>query len=197
MASIDVPVAETRMHPDRARRRDRSASPDRGDDNRPVDKPVTVGGKLFASKDDLIGYYRTILHAVRAVDCSKTRVRCLRHADVDRGVSQHEKGAVLGGEEEKMLSSLLDLHARAAAKRGVGIEHFMIVTHPEHVDTKCFGVKRTDGSTEDFSYLKIAAMLFPKWVLFDHIIHSFDCSIQHNHSESSDLLNTALARRRA
>lgn len=55
--------------------------------------------------------------------------------------------------ETSLLKELLRYHAKADEKVKE-LDHFEVNFHPEHKETKCFLVVKTDGSKEDFSYVK-------------------------------------------
>lgn len=57
--------------------------------------------------------------------------------------------------DQRLLGELLALHPRAAEKVGPGVEHFYVAGAA--YGSRCFYVKRTDGTRTDFSYLKCLA----------------------------------------
>jgi len=55
----------------------------------------------------------------------------------------------------------LEYHPKAALKKGCGVSKIKIGSVPEHEDTLCFFIERTDGTEEDFSYLKSISNIAP------------------------------------
>lgn len=52
-----------------------------------------------------------------------------------------------------MLVELLNYHEKKAQKLN-DIKHFTVGQHPDHLETRCFMVVKTDDTTEDFSCVK-------------------------------------------
>jgi hypothetical protein len=100
------------------------------------DPAVTLGSKTFGNRDDLVTFFRDILH----------------HNPYDYELNE---------EETKMAMDLLRRHPRGHLKVGDGVDCFMVGHHPEYPETKCFVIKQKGGRYEDFSYLKAAAAIFP------------------------------------
>lgn len=88
-------------------------------------QPVTIDGIFFEKKRDALFYFKEMLNRYSIEECV---------SDVDA----------------KFLLEALKNHPEANEKAGVGIDGF-IVRRADY-GTKCFHVKRTDGSTERFSY---------------------------------------------
>lgn len=67
-----------------------------------------------------------------------------------KGVKQGEK---IPQPEEQFLKDLMKYHEKGEDKLK-DFDHFTVDLHPKYSDTKCFFVVKTDGSKEDFSYVK-------------------------------------------
>lgn len=96
-------------------------------------KEVTLGGKKFTSRSEVISHARPML----------------------------EKGGELSEEDATFVKDLLSHHANAATKVGPGIKSIKAGCNPKWPDTKCFVLSRTDGTEDDFSYIKCVNLLFP------------------------------------
>jgi hypothetical protein len=95
-------------------------------------KSVTLGGKPFSSRAEVIGFARPLL----------------------------DSKAELEPEGASFVTDLLSHHAKAAEKIGVGIKSIKPGCNPKWPETKCFMLVRTDGTEEDFSYIKCGT--FPR-----------------------------------
>eukprot|EP00962_Isochrysis_galbana_P053639 scaffold25069_cov87-Isochrysis_galbana.AAC.3 len=96
-------------------------------------KSVTLGGKTFSSRAEVIGTARPLLDSEAALDADGVR----------------------------FVTDLLAHHAKAAEKIGVGIQSIKPGCNPKWPDTKCFMLVRTDGTEEDFSYIKCGTAARP------------------------------------
>ena len=67
----------------------------------------------------------------------------------------------LPAEGEAFIKDLLGYHERSAEKMGCGLASVKVGKNPEHPDTSCFVLVRTDESEADFSYLKCLDQIFP------------------------------------
>ncbi|GKV23049.1 hypothetical protein SLEP1_g32834 [Rubroshorea leprosula] len=56
--------------------------------------------------------------------------------------------------DRNTLMMALNFHPRKDEKIGSGAKEIKVINHPEHKDTRCFSLVRTDGTVEDFSYRK-------------------------------------------
>lgn len=90
-------------------------------------KPLTIGGKQFASQKDAVFFLQELLH--KEPVCATVREPF--HA---------------------FLCDLVARHPRAAEKIGKGIERFTI--EPALFGTLCFYLHRVDGTRTDFSFMK-------------------------------------------
>ena len=103
-----------------------------------VKKSVKLGGMEFKSRDEVVSYARQLI------------------AEGDAATD----GAI-PTEGQEFVKALLDLHDKAAEKRGDGVERIKVGRNPDFPDTSCFVVARVDGSEVDFSYLKCLEKIFP------------------------------------
>jgi hypothetical protein len=87
-------------------------------------KPLDIGDLSFARKGDAAEHFRQILH-------------------------RHDLGVPLSEPDATYVYWLLERHPEAAAKIGVGVKEFS--TRKAMYNTRCFEVRRTDGTTTDFS----------------------------------------------
>ncbi|RLN41659.1 hypothetical protein C2845_PM01G05550 [Panicum miliaceum] len=99
-------------------------------------KPVKLGPKEFASGVDMFDYFFALLHSwAPQLDFNKY--------------------------EQMVLEDLLKKgHAEPAKKIGAGIEAFEIRNHPVW-QSRCFFVRRVDGSADDFSFRKCVDNILP------------------------------------
>ncbi|KAG2542901.1 protein EMBRYO DEFECTIVE 514-like [Panicum virgatum] len=99
-------------------------------------KPVKLGPKEFASAVEMFDYFFTLLHSwAPQLDFNKY--------------------------EQMVLEDLLKKgHAEPAKKIGAGIEAFEIRNHPVW-QSRCFFVRRVDGSADDFSFRKCVDNILP------------------------------------
>ncbi|KAH7514026.1 hypothetical protein FEM48_Zijuj11G0044900 [Ziziphus jujuba var. spinosa] len=56
--------------------------------------------------------------------------------------------------DKSTLMMTLYFHPRRDVKVGAGIQDIKVVNHPDHENSRCFMLLRTDGTSEDFSYHK-------------------------------------------
>jgi hypothetical protein len=96
----------------------------------------TILDKTFSDREEIQAYYQTIF-------------------------LKYTKGENIGPDDRKYVEALLQYHSNKDAKIGSGIEHIKIGSAPGHDDTLCFIIVRTDGTEEDFSYLKCINNLDP------------------------------------
>lgn len=89
-------------------------------------KPVTLSTKTFGSRSEALAFFKAML-------------------------ARYKPGDQVSSEDSAHLDSLLSRHTENTSKRGVGIDHFEVMT--ADYGTRCFGIVRTDGSREDFSYV--------------------------------------------
>ncbi|WP_416208686.1 DUF3223 domain-containing protein [Acidovorax sp.] len=73
-------------------------------------------------------------------------------------LGRYRKGqAVPIGKDHDDLLALLEIYDVSGSKRGCGVASFFLDEDREHEgNTNCFYVRRTDGSSEDFSVHKAA-----------------------------------------
>ncbi len=88
-------------------------------------QPVKIGNLDFAKKGDALNHLKSILNSY----------------------SPEERVSV---KDDSFLMEALKLHPEADEKIGIGIDH-MFVRRADY-GTKCFWIRRTDGSEERFSY---------------------------------------------
>lgn len=93
-------------------------------------KPVDVVATKFNSKSSALRYFKGVVHY---------------NAHGDPITNEDTIYNLLG---------LLRLHHRYPEKVGAGIDYFY-VDEAENFKTNCLWIKRLDGSSEDFSYVKI------------------------------------------
>lgn len=89
-------------------------------------KPVEVGRRFFPRQLDAINHFSEILASRQLGD------------EISEGADFED------------LQDLLSLHRDCITKIGVGLKAFVVMVSPE--GSKCFGVRRNDGTTEDFSF---------------------------------------------
>lgn len=89
-------------------------------------KPVSLGDLHFAKKGDALAHLKAMLH-------------------------RYDVGDRVSSADEKILRAALSLHRDAAQKIGCGVAHFSV--RSADFGSKCFWVNRSDGTTEDFSYI--------------------------------------------
>ncbi|PUZ42481.1 hypothetical protein GQ55_9G586000 [Panicum hallii var. hallii] len=99
-------------------------------------KPVKLGPKEFTSAVEMFDYFFALLHSwAPQLDFNKY--------------------------EQMVLEDLLKKgHAEPAKKIGAGIEAFEIRNHPVW-QSRCFFVRRVDGSADDFSFRKCVDNILP------------------------------------
>lgn len=88
-------------------------------------QPVEIGEMKFLKKGDALNYLKSLLN------------------------SYHPEERVSAVDELFLLEALKN-HPEVSEKVGVGIAHFFV--RRADYGTKCFWVRRTDGSEERFSY---------------------------------------------
>ncbi|CAM0871830.1 unnamed protein product [Alopecurus aequalis] len=99
-------------------------------------KPVKLGPKEFASSVDMFDYFFALLHSW-SPQLDFNKYECMVLEDLLK------KG-----------------HAEPDKKIGAGIEAFEIRNHPVW-QSRCFFVRRTDGSADDFSFRKCVDNILP------------------------------------
>jgi hypothetical protein len=87
-------------------------------------KPLDIGDLNFARKGDAAEHFRRILR-------------------------RHDPGVALSEPDATHVYWLLERHPEAAAKIGAGVKEF--TTRKAMFDTRCFEIRRIDGTTTDFS----------------------------------------------
>jgi len=87
-------------------------------------KPLEIGMLIFAKKGDAAEHFREILY-------------------------RYETGVAIPEPDSTHIYWLLERHPEAAAKIGAGIQEFS--TRRAMFNTRCFEIRRTDGTTTDFS----------------------------------------------
>ncbi|CAL4929474.1 unnamed protein product [Urochloa decumbens] len=99
-------------------------------------KPVKLGPKEFATAIEMFDYFFSLLHSwAPQLDFNKY--------------------------EQMVLEDLLKKgHAEPTKKIGAGIEAFEIRNHPVW-QSRCFFVRRVDGSADDFSFRKCVDNILP------------------------------------
>lgn len=104
-------------------------------DNIEASTPFALLDKTFKRNSEMVEFFRAIL---------------TKYSNDPTA----ENGNILGEKEQKYLIELLKQgHDRASDKIGVGVKEIVVKPHPKFI-SKCFVIVRTDGSEEDFSYLK-------------------------------------------
>jgi hypothetical protein len=88
-------------------------------------KPLEIGTLHFAKKGDATEHYQNILY-------------------------RHDIGAVIPEPDATHVYWLLERHPEAATKIGVGVKEFSI--RSAMFNKRCFEIRRTDGTTTDFSF---------------------------------------------
>lgn len=89
-------------------------------------KPLQIGQHYFPRQLDAVNHFSNLLGGRRLGD------------------------EIEAGQEFAELSALLSRHKDSVAKVGCGVRAFVIMLSAE--GTICFGVKRVDGTVEDFSF---------------------------------------------
>lgn len=87
-------------------------------------KPLDIGDLSFARKGDAAEHFRTILY-------------------------RHDADVALSEPDATYVYWLLERHPEAAAKIGAGVKEFS--TRKAVYNTRCFEIRRIDGTTTDFS----------------------------------------------
>lgn len=90
-------------------------------------KPLSIQGKLFATRDAAILYFREML-------------------------SRYSPGQRVSDADADDLADLLTRHPEAISKIGVGINHFEVRLAPQ-MGTQCFWIVRRDATSTDFSFM--------------------------------------------
>lgn len=99
-------------------------------------KPVKLGPKEFASSVDMFDYFFALLHSWTP----QLEINKYEHMVLEDLV---KKG-----------------HAEPSKKIGAGVEAFEIRNHPVW-QSRCFFVRRVDGSSDDFSFRKCVDNILP------------------------------------
>lgn len=95
----------------------------------PTSRAISLGGTLFLTKKDAASYIKFLLHST-------------------------ETNQELTGTSLDIVKALLDRHPRAQDKIGTGVASIYVV---QRNPSRCFFVRRTDGTEIDFSYQKCLA----------------------------------------
>ena len=98
----------------------------------------TLGGTTFRSRAEVVAHARGLIEKGSAT-----------------------QGEPLPADALAFVTDLLQFHERAKEKEGAGLTAVTVGCNPAFPDTKCFVLVRSDGSTEDFSYIKCAAAAYP------------------------------------
>lgn len=101
-----------------------------------VEDAVTVGPLTFSGATEACSYFSDLLS----------------HFRPEQDLNEYEFVV--------LLELLTKGHRDPQKKIGVGVSSFQIRTHPTY-GSKCFYICRTDGTSEDFSFRKCVARLFP------------------------------------
>ena len=90
-------------------------------------QPIILQHRQFSSKKDATEFFKNMLD------------------------SYNDGDIISSVDDDNLLFDLIQRHPEVETKIGVGIENFYRVKSQNH-PTSCFHIKRTDGSTTDFSY---------------------------------------------
>lgn len=88
-------------------------------------QPIEIGNMQFAKKGDALHHLKSIL-------------------------SRYRPEERVSNKDEIFLLAALKKHPEAQEKIGIGVDHLFV--RRADYGTKCFWVRRTDGSEERFSY---------------------------------------------
>jgi hypothetical protein len=88
-------------------------------------KPVNLPSKSFRTQSEAKDYFTKLLNS-------------------------YELGSTLSTEDSVLIFELLQRHPEAEEKIGVGVRSFFINHAPDH-PTRCFYIRRLDGSTTEFA----------------------------------------------
>jgi len=118
-------------------------------------KLFTLGGTPFSRPDSLARNVKSILHRYTPPP-SPNQSQHLRCRGDDGAENRHALESKLNKEEQALVQDLLQQgHHRAEEKIGCGVKHIKVGAHPDHPESRCFHLVRTDGTTTDFSYRKV------------------------------------------
>ena len=92
------------------------------------DKQFTIAGITYANINKVKSKYQTIMNT-------------------------KDDGEKLAGYEEQFMKEIIKHHDKHDEKMK-DFSHFIVNEHPEHTNTRCFFVVRSDGTKEDFSVSK-------------------------------------------
>jgi len=101
---------------------------------------ITIGDKVFKTKSDATKHYKSILNS-------------------------YELGQTLNEQDYEDVMSLLVLHPSYTSKAGSGIVG-IYVGDTDYFANRCFHIRRSDGTTEDFSYGKCLSGELPEYTSF-------------------------------
>ncbi|KAJ4846700.1 hypothetical protein Tsubulata_031972 [Turnera subulata] len=90
-----------------------------------------------------------VLRRLFSYDDIQRLFREVRHILNNRAVD-----APLKEKDKSVVMMALNFHPRREDKMGIGVEDIKVIHHPQHKDTRCFALVRTDLTEEDFSYRK-------------------------------------------
>ena len=93
-------------------------------------------------------------------------------AHFQRMLRRYELGDVVDDSDARQLQWLLELHPDFEQKRGVGVAGFAVTAAP--YDRRRFLIRRTDGSTTDFSFRKCLGAPTP----FDMVVAALRAEVQ-------------------
>ena len=71
----------------------------------------------------------------------------------NKALKNSKEGEKIGEPVSSYLKELLNYHPKCD-KKMMNFDHFEVNKHPDHEDTKCFFIVRSDETKEDFSYVK-------------------------------------------
>ncbi|KAM7258655.1 hypothetical protein ACFE04_014396 [Oxalis oulophora] len=131
-----------------------------------LDKPVDVfsllGSKSSSKKDTKSEEPKC--NGVSSIDIKKygTALRKLLTVNDVHGLAdrlrkilrRYQVDQDLDEADQATLMMALHFHPRSAEKFGTGAQSIKVIQHPEHKESKCFSIVRSDGTVEDFSYRK-------------------------------------------
>lgn len=92
-------------------------------------KVYVIAGERFPARKGLQERIRKILHS-------------------------YQEDENLSGPDECFMKEVLSLHPSKEVKIGCGVKSLCIKTNPVYPSTRCFWIRRDDGSETDFSYLE-------------------------------------------
>lgn len=125
-----------------------------------------IGGRTFYTRSELVEFTRAVIkRGQQAVRAPRAGPRASTCALTPRALRPHLLSAPaqdLVPDDESFVRELFKLHERYAEKVGAGFKSIKVGPSTDHPDSNCFLLVREDGSTDDFSYLKCVAAVFPE-----------------------------------